>query len=411
MSDSALFPPLLTADLPGTGGVIRRAPDDFVVAEVPAYAPTGSGEHVLFEIEKRGLTTFAAIDRLAQALDISPKLIGCAGLKDAQAVTRQWLSAERTTPEAVLAVEVSGVRVLSAARHRNRLKIGHLRGNRFSIRLRDTQPGALSTARAVVRVLERRGLPNGFGPQRFGLHANSHLLGRSLLRQDATTMLHHLLGDPHPDDAPAEQHARELADAGAYAEALAAWPYASANAERRVLQALVGGRSPEQALRALPPHLTRLYVAAYQAYLFNRLLAPRVAQIERLADGDLAIKHANGAFFLVENAALEQPRADALEISASAPLFSHRVRLAQGQPGERERALLAAEGLALDTFRLPGLDLRGDRRPLRVPVSAVAVEDDGEGGLWLRFALPSGAYATALLAEVTKARAIVAPED
>jgi tRNA pseudouridine13 synthase len=411
MSDSALYPPLLTADLPGTGGVIRRAPDDFVVAEVPAYAPTGSGEHVLFEIEKRGITTFAAIERLARALGLSQKLIGYAGLKDAQAVTRQWLSAERTTPEAVLAVEVSGVRVLSATRHRNRLKIGHLRGNRFSIRLRETLPGALSTARAIVRVLERRGLPNGFGPQRFGLHANSHLVGRSLLLQNATAALHYLLGDPHPDDAPAEQRARELADAGAYAEALTVWPFASANAERRVLQALVGGRSPEQALRALPPHLTRLYVAAYQAYLFNRLLAPRVTQIERLADGDLAIKHANGAFFLVENAAIEQLRADALEISASAPLFSHRVRLAQGDPGEHERALLVEEGLTLDSFRVPGLDLRGDRRPLRVSVSAVNVEDDGEGGLWLRFALPSGAYATSLLAEMTKTRAIVAPED
>jgi len=398
-----LTPPLLTAELPGIGGRVRQSPEDFCVEELPIYGPSGRGDHVLFEIEKRGLSTFNDIQRLARALDVPPRLIGSAGLKDAHAVARQWLSVERVTPEAVLAVRIAGVQVLQADRHRNRLKIGHLRGNRFAIRVRDAVADALPRARAILDLLQRRGLPNAYGPQRFGAHRNTHLLGRALLLQDAAAMLHWLVGDPHEDDAPAERRARELADSGDYAAALAAWPHSSPEAERHVLTALAQGHTPEQALRGIPPQLTRLYLGACQAHLFNRLLAPRVAHIERLEAGDLAIKHANGAFFLVEDAAAEQPRADALEISATAPLYSHRVRLAQGLPGERERALLLAEGLALERFRLAGFDLRGDRRPLRVPLSEVAAEEDGAGGVWLRFALPAGAYATNVLAEVTKA--------
>ncbi len=403
MADAQLTPPALTADLPGTGGSLRQSPEDFVVEEIPIYLPCGSGEHVLFEIEKRGLTTFSAIERIAHALQLSPRLIGCAGLKDARALTRQWLSVERTTPEAVLALQIPGLRILQADRHRNRLKIGHLRGNRFAIRVRDTVDDALPRALAILDVLQRRGLPNAFGPQRFGLHRNTHLLGRALLTQDAPGLLHYLLGDPHDDDAPNEYRARALADEGDYVAALAAWPHAHGSVEHRVLTALAHGQTPEQALRRLPPHLKRLYVAAFQASLFNRLLAARVSRIEALETGDLAVKHANGAFFLVEDAAIEQPRADALEISASAPLYSHRVRLAQGAPGERERDLLREEGLTLESFRVPGADLRGDRRPLRAPLSDVSAESDGDGGLWLRFALPSGSYATSLLAEVTKA--------
>jgi len=400
---------LLTATLPGTGGRFRQSPDDFLVEEIPAYAPSGQGGHVLFEIEKRGLSTYAAVERLARALEIPSKLIGYAGLKDAQAVARQWLSAEEVAPEAVLAVQIPGVRILSAERHRNRLKIGHLHGNRFAIRLRDTVPDAPARAEATLEVLQRRGLPNGYGPQRFGLHRNTHLLGRSLLLQDAPAMLHYLVGDPHADDAPEERRARELADAADYAAALAAWPHASENAERRVLVALAQGQSREKALHGLPSQLIRLYMGAYQAHLFNCLLTQRLEHVERLEQGDLAVKHANGAFFLVQDAASEQPRADALEISPSAPLYSHRVRLAQGEPGRRERELLLAEGLTLEEFRLQGVELSGDRRPLRVPLADVSVAAE-QDGLWLRFALPAGAYATNVLAEVTKAEAGVTTE-
>jgi tRNA pseudouridine13 synthase len=84
--------PYLTADLPGIGGQLKAEPEDFFVEEIPLYLPSGEGQHVYVEIEKRDLSTFAAIKMIARALNISPGRIGYAGLKDARAITRQTLS-------------------------------------------------------------------------------------------------------------------------------------------------------------------------------------------------------------------------------------------------------------------------------------------------------------------------------
>jgi len=395
-----LFPGYLTADLPGVGGKLRVELEDFEVEEIPLYGPTGEGPHTLFQIEKRGLSTMRAIQRLARALNMPPRLFGCAGLKDARAVTRQTLSVEGVSPEALLAVEIPDVRVLWAERHRNRLKIGHLRGNRFAIRVREVGSEALDTARRILAELERRGVPNGFGHQRFGSRQNTHLLGRCLVRRDAAGFWRALLGSPRPADPKTFRQARALFDAGDWTGALQAWPERGSD-EYRALAALAAQRDETKALRHIPIALTRLYVAAYQSYLFNLLLAERLQQIDQLQPGDLAVKHVNGAYFAVEDAAAEQPRAERLEISPSAPLYGFKVRLAEGQPGERERRLLAEEGIALEDWRgVGGGDLHGERRPLRAPLSEVEAAYDQ--GLLLRFTLPSGAYATNVLAEVTK---------
>jgi len=399
--DPGLFPGLLTDGLPGIGGVLRQQPTDFCVTEIPAYAPSGSGQHVLFEIEKVGISTQRAIRHIAHALGVPSSRIGSAGLKDAHAVTRQWLSVEGVTPKAVQAVELRDLRVLSAQRHRNRLKIGHLRGNRFVIRVRDVScDDALDRANAIVQVLQQRGLPNTFGPQRFGLRQNTHLLGQALLRRSHAAFLSHYLGRPQADDPPSIQQARAAYEDRDLATALLSWP-SRGDPEYRVLSRLDAGDSPRRAIQSIPRSLRRLYVSAYQSYLFNWLLADRLDTIDQLELGDLAVKHTNGAFFCVDDLTAEQPRADSLEISPSGPLYGHKVRLAQREPGDRERTMLHRTGLTLESFRLgAGVNMRGSRRPLRVPLRDVALERNE--GLMLRFSLPPGAYATSLLAEVQK---------
>ncbi|MFG0317127.1 MAG: tRNA pseudouridine(13) synthase TruD, partial [Planctomycetota bacterium JB042] len=185
--------PCVTAALAGTGGTVRAAPEDFVVDEVPAYPPTGDGEHVLVRIRKRGVSTLEASARIARALQIDRRRIGHAGLKDARAVTTQHLSIERVDPERVIALRLDGVEILEAERHRNKLKRGHLRGNRFRIVVRDVPANAIARAEAVLEVLGRRGLPNGFGPQRFGNAANGDRLGRALWRGDGDAWFAELL--------------------------------------------------------------------------------------------------------------------------------------------------------------------------------------------------------------------------
>src|SRR5690348_15923335 len=89
--------PYLLRDFPGIGGVIKQRPEDFFVQEVPLYDPAGEGEHVYAEIQKVGISTFDLVDRIARALNVPPRDIGYAGMKDAQAVTRQVISIPGTT--------------------------------------------------------------------------------------------------------------------------------------------------------------------------------------------------------------------------------------------------------------------------------------------------------------------------
>ena len=148
----------LTGHFPGTGGTIKQTPEDFRVEEVPRYLPCGEGEHLYLEVEKRGLTTFEAVTRLAGALGVPERQVGYAGLKDARATTRQWISLAGAAPGEAAALEIEGLRILSAGLHRNKLRLGHLAGNRFRIRARGVRPGALEHARDSLHVLQSLGV-------------------------------------------------------------------------------------------------------------------------------------------------------------------------------------------------------------------------------------------------------------
>lgn len=392
----------LTAHIPGTGGVIKETPDDFRVAEIPLYPPCGEGEHCYAEIEKRGITTLEAVRRLARAAGVAERDIGYAGMKDAVGVTRQTVSIPRVAPEQLLALEIPGVRVLSAVRHRNKLKLGHLAGNRFRIRVREVAGDALARAEAVLQVLRERGVPNFFGSQRYGAQGNSHLIGRAWLAGDFRGAVDLLIGDPAKVRDERWQAAIAAYRQGDPAESLRLFP-GHCRTERDVLQRLVSRPDAwEKALHGVHPRLKKLYLSACQSALFDRVLALRLDSFDRLMAGDLAIKHANGACFLVTDPAAEAPRAASFEISPSGPMFGCKLMLPEGEPRELEEGVLREEGLTLAGFDLPGgLRLEGERRPLRVPLGEPQLAAD-EDSLVLEFSLPRGAYATTVLREVMK---------
>src|SRR5439155_25871626 len=176
--------PYFTRDFPGVGGVIKQRAEDFFVQEVPLYEPSGEGEHVYAEIQKVGLTTFDAVQQIARALGVSTRDIGYAGMKDARAISRQILSIWGTTPEAVMALRIPNITVQWAARHGNKLRLGHLSGNRFAIKIRDVKPTDVTRLRPVIETIEKRGLPNYFGEQRFGRRGDNDQLGAALIRDD-----------------------------------------------------------------------------------------------------------------------------------------------------------------------------------------------------------------------------------
>jgi len=392
----------LTADLPGIGGIIKETPEDFKVTEIPLYLPCGEGEHAYVEIEKSGLTTLEAIRRIARSLGISERDIGYAGLKDSRGITRQTLSIPRVETERLLALSLQGITILSANRHRNKLKPGHLAGNRFSIRVRGIEKDALEKAAAILAVLCERGVPNYFGSQRYGGLGNSHHIGRAILRGDFKGAIDAIMGDPAMVRDEHWRQAVETYHRGDLAGSLEHFP-GHCRTEREILHRLI--KRPEafeRALDAVTPRLKKLYLSAYQSSLFDRVLAQRLNTFDLVEEGDLAYRHDNGACFLVEDSDAENKRAQEFEISPSGPMFGCKMKLPEGNPREIEEKLLQEESLTLAEFNLPGgLRMEGERRPLRVPIQSLSTAMDDDG-LILSFSLPRGVYATTVLREIMK---------
>jgi tRNA pseudouridine13 synthase len=307
----AELPPLTRA--PGTGGQIRSEAQDFQVDEVPLYLPEGKGSHAYALVRKEGLTTRDLVLALVRA-GLTEKEVGVAGLKDKYAVTTQWLSVPQRHAGALSALgDLEGVTVLETSRHRNKLGIGHLSGNRFRVRVRGALPGAARHAEAALEELRHLGVPNYFGPQRFGRFGNNAVDGYRLLRGE---------------DVP-------------------------------------GGH-----------RLKLFFLSALQSHLFNHLLAARIGAglFSTVVLGDWAKKHDTGGEFEVKDEA-EAARAARFEISATLPLYGKKVRVSSAQAGEMEQAVLARFGLAWSDFARRHGDRRLSRFPLRD--AGVTPEPDG----------------------------------
>lgn len=335
--------PLLTSDIPGIGGVIKQEPEDFVVEELPAYEPSGEGEHLYLWIEKRDTSAEQLQQHLARTLHIPSRDIGTAGLKDRRAVTRQYVSVPAACEDSVGEVDTDSIRVLRHARHGNKLKTGHSRGNRFEILLRNVDETAVTNADRVREVIAKQGFPNYFGDQRFGTHHETLDLGLELLA-----------GTKKPKDIPASR--------------------------RRFL--------------------LRLALSAAQSHLFNRVLAERLTDgvLHRVMAGDVMQVTASGGLFVVEEVEREQQRFDAGETVITGPIFGPKMRSPQGEPAAREqRVLTECEVSEADFLRHRKLT-SGTRRPYIVRPHDLTVSPD-QHGLQLEFTLPRGSYATTLLRE------------
>jgi tRNA pseudouridine13 synthase len=337
--------PYLTEGVAGTGGTLRTIDEDFVVDEELPYAPSGAGDHVFARIEKRGLATLDAARGLARALGVRDRDVGVAGMKDRRAVTRQWLSLPPpVTPEQVLAVELPDVRVLEAQRHPHKLRTGHVRANRFALRIRGVGDGAAERARATLAALsEPPGAPNWYGEQRFGRDGGNAARGRALLAGGAT------------------------------------------------------GRRDRR--------LDRLMVSALQSELFNDWLAARIGDglYRRVLAGDVLHKR-GGGMFVCEDPATDEARLLAGELVATGPMFGERMRLPgdASEAAAREAAVLARAGLSPDAFAAVRAIAEGTRRDAAIEVSGATVAAVDASTLEVGFALPGGAYATAVMREVMK---------
>lgn len=339
--------PLACTDLPGTGGASKVDPEDFVVEEVPAYEASGAGEHLYLWIEKRGLSTMEVVRLVSKAFGAHERHIGYAGQKDRHAVTRQWISVHTKSDSAP--IDDARVKVVATSRHGNKLRLGHLKGNRFTLTIRGTSPDGLQRARDVLAHLERTGLPNFYGLQRFGRRGDNALLGAAVLG---------------------------LAE------------------------------HPELGRAKRDHHLRRLALSALQSELFNRCLAERMSDslLDDVVPGDVLRKRASGGMFNVEDLATERVRVKSGELDPTGPMPGPKERpAARDEALAREDRVLAAAGVPREAFAKAGNEAEGARRPYRVALGDAQVEVVGPDALRLAFSLPSGSYATRVLAEVMKA--------
>lgn len=404
-----------THDVPGTGGVIKQRPEDFLVEELPLYQPSGQGEHIYLLVQKRGLSTFEMINIVATHFGVTRREIGYAGLKDKHAITRQVVSIH--VPGRKLddfgALTHDRIEVLWADMHGNKLRRGHLAGNRFSIRIRSVKPTDVIHAGRTLERLAREGLANRIGEQRFGLLENNHIIGRSMIRAEHAQAVAELLG-PNAAHPTTNAAARAAFAEGRFADAIDLFPR-TAFAERGVLRLLARGAGIKRAFFAIDHAVLGYYISAFQSAVFNAVVDARAAAgtLGVVGEGDVAFKHDNHAVFSVDQAVAADPataaRAAAFEISPSGPMWGGGMKRATGQVDATELGALSAAGVTLEQIEEFSKKSRnliaGERRPLRVPVVDPEIEGGvDEHGPYIRcaFDLPKGSFATAVMREVMK---------
>lgn len=267
--------PRVTADLPGIGGRIGPDHADFQVEEIPAYLPSGDGPHWYVRVRKQGLGTPEVVRLLANAAGCGSRDVGFAGRKDKHAITSQWIS----MPVEPVDPGDARVELLEVSRHGNKLKLGHLRGNRFQIRLVDCEAPAERLPALLDRVAQ--GIPNYFGPQRFG-------------RGDALQQGMGLLENP----------------------------------KRRV-------RDPRFLASVVQS-------AVFNRWLADRV-QDELLSVALL--GDILKKRETGGLFECEDITVDVPRVTAGELDPTGPMVGPKMRAATGPAGERELAAFAAFGL------------------------------------------------------------------
>ena len=380
--------PFVTRNIPGIGGEIKRFPGDFRVTELLARNVDRTGAWVLASVEKTNRTSFEMVQILANQLQVDQRAVSLAGMKDARAITRQFVALEGVAPEAVEAIQMPNLRVLSVSTTDAPLRYGEHRGNRFDVRIRGADRSREKHLLEILYQLDRKGVPNFYGPQRFGSKYEGAFAGRGLLHQDFEETVFCLLAWHGGNSNNRCAKARRLFSKGDWRGALDAWPRRMFEKRRMLSRLLETKGDYRSAVESLPNRLKRLYLMGYQSHVFNLYLTVRLESYSQVLEGDLSLDVAGWG-----------PK-------PTGPIFGPEMPLPSGAVLDLEMQILEQEGLSLHqplNGSGNGMPIHGSRRPLAALARDMAYRWDGSD-LLLSFTLPPGAYATGLLGEVIKPR-------
>ncbi len=333
----------------------RQTPADFVVTEIPLYEFSGKGEHLILKIRKKGITTWQLLEILSSHLGVKTRDIGYAGLKDKNAMTIQFVSLHKKYEDALKSFSHAQIRILEKSLHSNKLRIGHLKGNRFFIRLKKVNRTDAKKIDSLLKWIEENGLPNYFGYQRFGQKGDNFKTAREIMEGR----------------------------------------YKMRDRKKR-----------------------NFLISAYQSHLFNLWLSKRVeisrlfeglnakelkevfvwndkiiesirreSHFFRLLPGDIASHYPHGRLFTISDIAEESIRLRKKEITPTGLLCGNKSKYSTGIAWEIEKEFADAE-----------IPAQGSRRFAWVwPEEIEGSYKEHEAHYELHFTLPKGSYATVVL--------------
>ena len=395
---------------PPIGGRLKERAEDFLVEEIPLYAPCGEGEHLYLGIQKTNMPHSEMLSLLCRHFNVEESAIGFAGMKDRVAVTQQTVSIHLPKDRPVGELRHERLAVMWAMRHQNKLRRGHLKGNRFAIRVRGVDPLAVRTVKRRMEEVARSGAPDYYGEQRFGYRVNSHLLGLLYARGEWQAVLDELLGAHGTPFPPHQREQREMYERGAFEEGARRWKLHDP-AELVAMRSLARGRDAAGAVRAIPAHIKSFWMSALQGAVYNATLAARIRDqtYATILPGDVAMLAGTASIFRVPadvgEAELARERARCLEreVSPTGPVHGPSMVEASGDALRYEHEALALVGANEGLFAPPALEALGARRPFRIEVSNWEIDAgvDLHGAfIRLAFDLPKGAFATVLCREL-----------
>nr|AAU84260.1 conserved hypothetical protein [uncultured archaeon GZfos9C4] len=430
----------------GIGGVIKTKPADFLVREITNREEQEEGKYLIAVLTKENWDTHSVINEISRRLRVSRNRIGFAGTKDKVAVTTQKISiwGEDIAETELERLKIADVSLKLIGRSNKAVSLGDLHGNEFEIVVRDIEGSKEEIKRKIAAITAEiandGGVPNFFGVQRFGIRRPiTHVVGKHLIRGELKEAVLSYISDVFPDESEEAKQARRLCKEGelkGLKDGLKKMP-PFLRYEKAMLNELVkNGRGRESinesdflsAFSVLPKNLQKLFVHAYQAYLFNLVLSRRMKQnlpFDEALVGDVVCFRDRFGLADLHKDRVEKVTEDKIEAInrlikrgrafVTVPAFGYETEFAEGVEGEIERKVLGGGGVELNDFyieKIPEISSKGIRRPVLVPVkvelSGEEVSDDdmnpGRNKVKLKFFLPKGSYATVVLREYMKSR-------
>lgn len=409
-------------DCDGIGGKLRLLPDDFIVHEVSKSPPhTEDGIFTIIRAEANNWETNRLVRCIARQLGISRKRIGFAGTKDKRAITVQFFSI-RCDLENIKKLRLKGFKILEIYKSNKPVEIGDLIANKFTVKVSNLDVD-VNSARVIIedvkhRILDMNGFPNFYGVQRFGaIRPITHLVGKYIVKSNFKNAVHTYLGAVSDYEPPEVCEARKyFLQTFDYGECIKRYPV-SLNFERAILNYLL--KKPSDyigALKQLPTNLLMMFVHAYQAYIFNRILSVRLKKglpLNEALIGDIVLPVDKDGlpaektdYIMVGEQNISKINTQLKKKNAfiSGLVIGYKTKFAAGMQGEIENEIVMEEDVVANDFIIPAipeLSSKGMRRALIAPVNELEYELLHNSVIF-KFTLPRGCYATVLLREFMK---------